>query len=74
MRKKNGFLINRGHKTAAAIVSGMGRGGFGYNGGCSYRGTMLKVEAEGIDRGVEVEGFGGCGKGEINGQHLGDNR
>ena len=32
-KKKTGFLINIGHKTAAAIVSYFGRGGFRYDGG-----------------------------------------
>ena len=31
-RKNTGFLINRGHKTAGAIVSDFGRVGFRYGG------------------------------------------
>ena len=74
-RKNNGFLINSGHKTAAAIVSDFGRGGFRCGGGgCGYGVTMLTMEAVRNGGGGRVEGFSGSRKDERNGRQQDDNR
>ena len=42
--------------------------------GCGYGVTMLTMEAVGNGGKEKVEGFGGDGKGEINGRHQYDHR
>ena len=72
--KNTAFPINSGHKTAAAIVSYFGRGGFSCGrGGCGYRVTMLTMQTVGNGGGGRVEGLSGGGKGERNGRQRDDN-
>ena len=70
-----GFSSHSGHKTAAAILSDFGRGGFGYGGGgCGDGITMLTVEAVGIGGGGRFEGLRGGEKGERNGRQRDDHQ
>ena len=73
LARKKGFWSYIGHKTAAAIVSYFGKGGFGCGGGgCGYGVTILTMEAAGNGGGGQVEGFRGGVQGERNGRHWND--
>ena len=56
--KNTGFLINSGHKIAAAIVSDLGGAAFvAVGGGCSYGIIILTMEELGNGGGGRVEVF-----------------